>query len=134
MQLRPRARVVLEEPECRPAHKKLRGKDVRPGGDDDAYSCSICLVSLQMRDGHANWSQCPHCKHVFHCGCIDAHVRASPSDDEFACPMCKAKCAVDSLDEWYAVDLMETVRDDDSTYEEEEEGVDRSDRTLRPRK
>ena len=134
MKLRPRCRVVLEE-EARPSsHKRLRGKDVRKEGDDDDYACSICLARLQMRDGHADWSQCPTCRHVFHSKCIHAHARVSSMDDAFACPMCKTVSTIDDLDEWYASDLMDAVRDDDSTYEEDAENDVPSDRKLRVRK
>ena len=137
MQLRPRARVVIEDTPSQSTQKRLRGQDVRPGGDDDNYACSICLVNLQMRDGHADWSQCPTCRHVFHGRCIHGHVRTSTLDDEFACPMCKTKYSVDDLDEWYAVDLMDKVRDDDSAYEDDvdkDEPEVEPDRKLRSRK
>lgn len=55
-------------------------------------------------------------------------------DDAFACPMCKTVSTIDDLDEWYASDLMDAVRDDDSTYEEDAENDVPSDRKLRVRK
>lgn len=116
----------------------LRSSDIRDDGDDDIYTCSICLTAMAFAaDQRPQWVQCTECKHVFHECCIVKY--AARSGDTFDCPQCRhsypstvfeteALCAdelVDDLVEKQDTDYVDTKTrkepDSDDDYDSDDE-------------
>lgn len=126
MRLRPRPRVVIEQPvpvAGQPKTVCLKSQDMRKDGSDDPHDCVICQKRMRIHFDRItpDWAQCPECRDVLHLTCLDKWV-AQFSGTAFTCPSCRAAFSTEGYDEeWNADDVVENLRCDDNDFKCQDE-------------
>ena len=115
-------RVEIEDEPGSNRRRVLCQSHLRPGGEDQAHICSICLSGFHIVGSTARpcWFQCPDCLNVWHHRCFMNYVQQHQT--VFACPNCKSINTIDDFsnhDTWCADEAIDNLlNDEDDDYAE----------------